>query len=414
MSAKPAVRNLKRSSRLKVLLSALACEPEKGSEPEVGFRAMLAAASQHDVWVLTLPESIPAIERALDAGPGASRIHLEAIEFASRGRDLDDLNSLEFHLGYDRWQREARTRARALDREIDFDVVHHVTLASYWTRAGVATLGKPLVWGPIGGGVEPPVRLLPELGLRGTVEAAARVLGRPAVAMLPPVRRTQRTASVILAQNPDTGRRLRGAGRMRLLSNALAVELNSEPVSGPRTTDLLFVGRLVPWKAPLLALRALRYTKRTDAILRFCGGGPEQPRLERAARGWHLGDRVRFEGWIPRPKLLPMLARAGALIHPAVHEEAGLCIAEALTLGTPVVTLDHGGPSQIVGQYRGTPTALISPGSPEVTARSIAAAIDRLLDDPPATRGSTVRGSTSFDAEVLRAYAMAASRPEPR
>jgi glycosyltransferase involved in cell wall biosynthesis len=109
-----------------------------------------------------------------------------------------------------------------------------------------------------------------------------------------------------------------------------------------------------------------------------------------------------------------MLARAGALIHPAVHEEAGLCIAEALTLGTPVVTLDHGGPSQIVGQYRETPTVLVSPGSPEVTARGIAAAIDRLLDDPPATRGSTVRGSTSFDTEVLRAYAMAASRPEPR
>lgn len=399
---------------MKVLLSALACEPEKGSEPEVGFRAMLAAASRHDVWVLTLPESIPAIQRALEGDPRVNRIHLEAIEFASKGRELDDLNSLQFHLGYDRWQREATTRALALDQQNDFDVVHHVTLASYWTRAGVATLGKPLVWGPIGGGVEPPMRLVPELGFRGTVEAAARVLGRPVVAMLPPVRRTQRMASVILAQNPDTGRRLRGAGRMKLLSNALAVELNEELVPGPRTTDLLFIGRLVPWKAPLLALRALRYTRRSDAVLRFCGGGPEQPRLERAARRWHLTDRVRFEGWIPRPKLLPMLARAGALIHPAVHEEAGLCIAEALILGTPVVTLDHGGPSQIVGQYRGTSTALVSPGSPEVTARSIAAAIDRLLDDPPTTLGSSPPGSTSFEAEVLRAYATAAPSCKPR
>ena len=36
---------------MKVLLSALACEPGKGSELEVGFQTMLAAASKHDVWV---------------------------------------------------------------------------------------------------------------------------------------------------------------------------------------------------------------------------------------------------------------------------------------------------------------------------------------------------------------------------
>jgi hypothetical protein len=85
-----------------------------------------------------------------------------------------------------------------------------VTLASYWTRAGIAVVGKPLVWGPIGGGVDPPIRLLPELGPRGMLETVARMLGRPAVAMFPPVRKTQKAAAVILVQNPDTGRRLRG------------------------------------------------------------------------------------------------------------------------------------------------------------------------------------------------------------
>jgi hypothetical protein len=54
---------------MKVLLSALACEPDKGSEPEVGFRALLAAASHHEVWVLTLPESIPALTRSRAGAP---------------------------------------------------------------------------------------------------------------------------------------------------------------------------------------------------------------------------------------------------------------------------------------------------------------------------------------------------------
>jgi glycosyltransferase involved in cell wall biosynthesis len=397
---------------LKILLSALACEPYKGSEPEVGFRALLAAASRHEVWVLTLPESIPPINRELEGDPRASRVHLHGIEFESKGRVLAELNSWAFHWAYDRWQREAAIRGLRLDREIGFDVVHHVTLASYWTRAGVVAVEKPVVWGPIGGGVDPPMRLLPELGPRGVFETFARMLGRPVVAMLPPVKKTQRVASVTLAQNPDTGRRLRGAGRMKLLSNALAVDLDSVNSEGPRTADVLLVGRLVPWKAPILALRALRYVEHPEAVLRFCGDGPEEARLKRAAQKWGLRDRVRFEGWIPRPSLLPLVARAGALIHPAVHEEAGLCIAEALTLGTPVVVLDHGGPAQIVGQWRGTPSALVSPSGPEATARRMAAAIDRFLFDPPPLRQDPLVARTSFESELLRAYEIAAAGRE--
>lgn len=376
----------------------------------MGFRALLAAASRHEVWVLTLPESIPKIGRALDRDPRAGRIHMEAIEFRSKGRNLDDLTSLEFHLGYDRWQRQAAVRATELERDIGFDVLHHVTLASYWTRAGVGAVRKPLVWGPIGGGVDAPLRLLPELGFRGIMEAAARMLGRPAVARLPHVRRTQRIARVVLAQNPDTGRRLRGPGHVRLLSNALAVELDGVSDPGSRSPDLLFVGRLVPWKAPLLALRALRYVEHPGARLRFFGSGPEQGRLARAARKWGLQDRIRFEGWVPRQELLTVVASAGVLIHPAVHEEAGLCIAEALSLGTPVVTLDHGGPSQIVGQFRETPAALVSPRDPEGTARSMASAVDRFLTDAPTASRTRIRSTTSFAAELLRAYEIAVSQ----
>ena len=40
-------------------MSALACKPGRGSELEVGFRAMLAAARRHEVWVLTNADSIP-------------------------------------------------------------------------------------------------------------------------------------------------------------------------------------------------------------------------------------------------------------------------------------------------------------------------------------------------------------------
>jgi glycosyltransferase involved in cell wall biosynthesis len=393
---------------LKILLSALACEPGRGSEPEVGFRTMLAAASLHEVWVLTASESIAVIQQALLEDPRASRIHLEGIDFGVKTEHVIDLTAIGYHWRYDKWQRTAAARGLSLDRDIDFDVVHHATLASYWTRAGVAVVRKPLVWGPIGGGVVPPMRLVQELGPRGMLEAAARMAGRPALAWLPPVKKTQRLAAVIFAQNPDTERRLRGAGRMKLLSNALAVELDAAEFSESRTADLLFIGRLVPWKAPILALRALRYVEHSEAVLRFFGDGPERARLKRAAVKWGLRERVRLEGWIPRRSLLPLLARAGALVHPALHDEAPMCVAEALTLGTPAVVLNHGGPPQIVAQWDG-PSALVSPEGPEATARRMASAIDRFLSDPPPLQDGPKKARTSYRAELLRSYEEAAA-----
>jgi glycosyltransferase involved in cell wall biosynthesis len=399
---------------LRVLLSALSCEPDRGSEPEVGFRALLAAASEHEVWAITLTQSVERVLDAIRGDPRCSRIHVEGIDFGVPEARIDLVSAPEFHWHYDRWQRALAMRALELDLAVDFDVIHHVTLASYWARAGVAAVPKPLVWGPIGGGVNPPLVLVPALGARGAVQSAARAMGRPLMANRPSMRKTRRDAQVILAQNRATGRVLVKGRKVSLLSNALAVELDGAWPSTERDNDVLFVGRLLAWKAPMLALLAFRYVQTPNAVLRFCGQGPEQPRLERAIRRWGLSDRVRFEGWLPRDQLLAKLARAGALLHPALHEEAGLCVAEALTFGTPVVSLDHGGPAELVRQWPESPSALIPPDKEDATARSLAEAIDRFLAEAPPTLRRPQHPKLSFQDELLSAYESAVSKFGPR
>jgi len=52
--------------RLKVFISAYACEPNKGSEPAVGWQLALHMARFHDVTVLTRANNQENIEKALD------------------------------------------------------------------------------------------------------------------------------------------------------------------------------------------------------------------------------------------------------------------------------------------------------------------------------------------------------------
>jgi glycosyltransferase involved in cell wall biosynthesis len=401
---------------VKILMSALACEPNKGSEPEVGFRAMMAAATRHDVWVLTNEANVPPLRRALASHRQravAERVRVEGIDFGVGDERFDRLSATEHHWFYDRWQRKAAVAALHLDDRVDFDVVHHATLASYWTRVGIAAVPKPLVLGPIGGALNVPGSLVPELGLRGLAQEAVRAGARFALARAPSIRGAQRRAAVAFAQNRATARQISVAGEISVLSNALSVTLDEMPFSGIRSKDLLFVGRLLPWKAPILALRALRYVTDTETVLRFCGDGPERARLQRAARQWGLEHRVRFEGWLDRDDLLTLMAGSGALVHPCLREEAGLCVAEALSVGTPLVFLDRGGPAELAAEWDGSPHFKVPLGRPGRAARAMATAIDRALADAPPVPAQARPARTSFERALLAAYDVAEASGPP-
>jgi hypothetical protein len=64
---------------MRILISAYACEPGKGSEQEVGLQVMLAAAQRHDIWVLTRENSISLLEDYLAQHPLRDRIRLQGI-----------------------------------------------------------------------------------------------------------------------------------------------------------------------------------------------------------------------------------------------------------------------------------------------------------------------------------------------
>jgi hypothetical protein len=115
---------------MKVLLSAYACAPETGSEPEVGLRTVLAAARRHEVWVLTQPVMVDAVRRTLAHHPLEDRIHLEAVQPSFPPHRPGLRGFAEFHWRHDQWQRRAAAHGVSLDRRIGFDVVHHIALAA--------------------------------------------------------------------------------------------------------------------------------------------------------------------------------------------------------------------------------------------------------------------------------------------
>src|ERR1051325_1781306 len=145
--------------RLKILISAYACEPGKGSEPEVGWQWALQMSRFHDVTVLTRTNNRASIESTI------SRIAAPKPEFIYF--DLDPLflrikKTFRFHRAYYvLWQRNARKVIANQLREKKFDLLHHVTFATFRYTTAIWGHDVPCVWGPIGGVESIPAPLLP-------------------------------------------------------------------------------------------------------------------------------------------------------------------------------------------------------------------------------------------------------------
>jgi len=389
--------------RLKVLLSAYACEPGKGSEPGVGWNMAVHLARHHEVWVLTRANNRPAIEAGLAKNPvpGLHFVYHDLPPWARFWKRGQKGVQVYYYL----WQLTAIPLVRRLHREVGFDVVHHVTFVKYWAPSALAFLkGVPFVWGPVGGGESAPLPFWPTLGFRGVLYEAARTLARALGELDPLVRLTARRAALALATTPETANRLRklGAKRVEVLSQvALSEEeidfLGKLPPPEPKPVRFLSVGRLLALKGFHLGLMAFAQSGLEEAEYWIVGDGPERKRLEALAQRLGVADRVRFWGALPRAEVLRLLGQVHALVHPSLHDSGGWVSLEAMAAGRPVICLDLGGPATQVTEETGFKIPAHSPGK---TVNTMAKAFDMLVQ----TRSLWKQISKAGQEKVQEAY----------
>lgn len=333
---------------------AYACEPLKGSEPGAGWMWARMLARHAEVSVVTRANNRDAIEAVLPQTPEGDRMRFEYVDLPRRWTRWKK-GQRGIRLYYLLWQRAALRRVRALHATAPFDLGWHVTLANAWLGSTLSALGITWVFGPVGGGVTLPLREIVRLPARAAAYEVARrtmqLLGRWAN---PLAWRSWRSATTILVQNEETKRWLPRSVRNKcMIFPNVVLEHTARHVpngasEGAGSATACFVGRLLHWKGADMAVRAVAMTARWRLIV--AGKGPEEPALRTLAAELDVTDRVSFLGEVERTRVWEVMQGSDVLLFPSTHDEGGWVVAEALSVGVPVVCVDRGGPSAIGGE----------------------------------------------------------------
>ncbi len=376
--------------RLKVLLSAYACEPGKGSEPGEGWNWVRQIARFAEVWVITRANNQPVIEKALkeEPVPGVHWVYFDLPRWTRFWKQ----GQRGVHLYYYLWQLGAYRIGKRLHQEVGFDLVHHVTFSNYWMPSFLSLLPVCFIWGPLGGGESAPKDFYRTFFLWGKLYEYLRNLARWSGEHDPFVRLTARRAVVALAKAMETAERLQvlGVGDVRLMS-AVAwpreeiERLVATPTHVGNPFRLMSIGRMLHWKGFHLGLRAFARFQQDfpESEYWFIGDGGERKKLERLAQALGVAKKVRFLGALSRQGVLSKLAEVDVLVHPSLHDSGAWVCVEAMGAGRPVICLDLGGSAVLITDETGLK---VPANSPEQVIEDMAQALLRLAKDPDLRR----------------------------
>lgn len=366
----------------KILLSAYACEPNKGSEPGVGWHwAMELSQRDFVVHVITRLNNAPVINHYFETSQQPTNLTFHYVDlpkwlswWKKRGRGIRTYYFL--------WQIFALFFAKNLHKQQKFSLVHHVSFVSIRQPSFMGLLGIPFIFGPVGGGDRWPLNCLKGTGFKNICYEISRELLNFLVKFDPFMLLTFETASIIYVTSAQTKqlipKRFKSKSYIEfgIFSSASFCRAGTKHES-----DLLYVGRFVPLKGLINFLEAMKEVKKfkPTVSLTLIGEGPLETTMRSFVQEYDLGENITFVPWLKQSILNDYYKRHKLFVLPSFRDSGGMVIFEAMSYQLPIICLDSGGPARILQQGGGITIPVTN--NHQIIADLAATIIENLADE---------------------------------
>lgn len=398
--------------RLNILLSAYACEPNRGSEPGVGWNWAQQMSKFDNVYVITRANNREVIEKYLSENPNPN-LYFFYHDCGRIARKVKKFPNGVF-VYYKIWQKEILPLAERIVKDKKIDIVHHVTFNEYRTPGKLYQLSVPFVWGPIGGGqFYNPIFKDAYYSRKDILKEQFRnFVNKYYLIFSHDIKEAVKKASVIMIADQSTEKIMpHTRDYIRLLETGYDLSRNgvksyteNVTISVDRPIRLLWVGGIWPRKGLKVLIDALHSSRFENYSLDIVGDGQDRKVSEKLVKEYRLESKVRFLGALSYNEVNNLYDRADVFVFTSLRDTSGNVVLEAMSHGLPVIAINHHGVGEIVTDDTGI---RIEPNSYDSVKRGFTEAIELYAKNPQLMKKHGLAGrkrlelNYSWDANAM-------------
>lgn len=338
-------------SKLKVFISAYACEPNLGSEIGVGWNWMLQMSTFFELWVLTRKSNQSSIETWL-----------------SKNKDYNHINFLYFDLPYylrfwkkglrgvrtyyNIWQLCSNQIVKKTMQANKIKIFHHLTYGNaFWS---VSKYGQQqfFIWGPIGGIETITSEFSKHYHLKGRVIENLRRTAVNGLKFNIGFNKRCKNADLILCKTQSTLNSIpkQFKNKAQIFTDVAVEHMDSTKYKSATNTTSKYinfyaVGRLDAWRGFDLLIEAFAKASKTQVNIKLeiLGKGSDKIRLETLIKKLKMKDFITLRGYVPEEEYYEKLANCDVVVNPCLKEGAVTTAFDSLSFGKPLICIDTGG-----------------------------------------------------------------------
>lgn len=348
--------------RKKVLISAYSCEPEVGSEHEIGWQWAINLANKgFHTDVITRYSNKRKIFKYIKKKKIRNNLNFYFYDLPKwlliliKGKK--NPNSYFYFII---WQILITIRFFSHIKNTNYDFIHHVTFVSARIPSFLGLLNKNLIFGPIAGGEIIPKKLRVGFSLKEHIFEIIRNISNKLIYFSPFMNLTFATSKKIYVTSLRTKKLIPSIYHYKT-SIMFSLGVCKKDISNKnfkkdkKKLKICYVGRLISLKGIHILLKTIFFSlkKNKNVYFDIYGDGPLKKIIQNFILKNKLNQNVKIFTAVKRNNLNNIYKKHDLLIMPALRDSGGMVVLEAMTNSLPCIVLNLGGPDRMVNNFNG-------------------------------------------------------------
>jgi len=338
---------------MKILISAYACEPNSGSEHEVGWSWIKALSknNKNKITVITRKSNKKKIylENTLCKKKNVNFWFYDLPDFFLK--ILKKKNKKNTYLYFYLWQLLIYFKFKSKINKIKFDFIHHVTFVSLRIPSFLFLCNSIFFFGPVCGGEVIKNCLIKDFSLKAKIIEYLRLISNYYIKYSPIMNLLfLKSKKIILTHEVNLSLVPKVFHKKVVIVPSIFNDKIFFKNKIKKNYNIYFAGRLLEWKGAHYLIKIFKklYKANNKIKLEIFGDGPLKAKIIDQVKNEVFKNNIKLYGLLPQSKFLKKIKKSDLLIFPTLRDSGGYVILDALKNNINVLTTNAPGPISII------------------------------------------------------------------